>query len=168
MEIDDLFDLGFLESMDKGETTDPDRVYFIGMFIPRRPGVELFATRLKYEHFPPWTDKNEDYVLRIINWQDMIWIIIDIPGECIEVARKIAEESGIKFADGVPTAISSEGRVQFPLDGENVFTMENLPQHRVYNNIMVEAEALLAEEDAQIDKVVNNCERNRKNMAYLS
>ena len=167
MEIDDLFDAGFLESME-GNETDPGRVYFIGMFIPRRPGVELFATRLKYEHFPPWTDKNEDYVLRIINWQDMIWIIIDIPGECIEVARKIAEESGIKFADGVPTAISSEGRVQFPLDGENVFTMENLPQHRVYNNIMVEAEALLAEEDAQIDKVVNNCERNRKNMAYLS
>ena len=59
--------------------SDPAYIYFIGMIVPPRPGVESFAFRLEHEHFPPQTQFNKEYHLGIVNWEEIFWLVIGIP-----------------------------------------------------------------------------------------
>jgi len=92
---------------------DPRNVHYIGMLLPPRPGVRLFSTRLEYEHYVPGTVRNGLYRIAIINREDIIWVLISIPKEDAPLAGKIAGECGLRFADGVPTIIASEGSSNF-------------------------------------------------------
>jgi len=61
---------------------------------------------------------------------------------------------GISFwIEGDGNVIKPEGVESFPLNADNVFSLENRADHRVYFNRPAEIIATLAEEDVQIDKI---------------
>lgn len=133
---------------------NPRNVHYIGMLMPPRPGVRLFATRLEYEHYVPGTVRNELYKIAIINWEDIIWILVSIPKEDAPLAGKIAEECGLRFADGVPTIITSEGLAQFPVNETNLFTLENILGHRIYGQGQSRFLEIVEEESRRVDLIV--------------
>lgn len=133
---------------------NPRNVHYIGMLMPPRPGVRLFATRLEYEHYVPGTVRNELYKIAIINWEDIIWILVSIPKEDAPLAGKMAEECGLRIADGVPTIIASEGVTQFPVNETNVFTLENIPSHRIYGKSRSRFLDIIDEESCQVNLII--------------
>lgn len=133
---------------------DPRNVHYIGMLMPPRPGVRLFSTRLEYEHYVPETVRNELFKIALINWEDIIWILVSIPKEDAPLAEKIAEECGLRFADGVPTIFASEGLTQFPVNEPNLFTLENIPGHRVYGQGQSRFLEIVEKETRQVDLIV--------------
>lgn len=133
---------------------DPRNVHYLGMMVPPRPGVRIFSTRLEYEHFVPGTTRNELYKIAIINWEDFIWILVSIPTGDASLAEKIAEECGLRFADGVPTIIASEGIVQFPINEPNLFTLENIPGHQIYGQGRKRFLEIVEEETRQMELII--------------
>ncbi len=49
-------------------------------------------------------------------------------------AEWIAKQLGLRIANGVPHVGSSKGWSHFPIDVPNLFTLENVPGHFVYQN----------------------------------
>jgi hypothetical protein len=137
-------------------SSDERFIHFVGMAKPRRPGVNLFAIKLEHWYFPPDTEKNNDFILHIIEWQNMTWMVISIPREYMDLAKKIAAKSGLRIADGIPTIITSKRIQPFPMDSDNVFTLENVSEHAVYGSGFVAIEKLLACEDAEIRKILDD------------
>jgi len=132
---------------------DPRNIHYLGMIVPPRPGVRLFCTRLEYKHYIPGTVRNELFKIALINWEDIIWMLISIPKGDAPLAGKIAEECGLRFADGVPTIIASEGIVQFPVNESNLFTLENIPGHRIYGKSRVRFLDIIKEETRQVELI---------------
>ena len=137
-------------------SNDERFIHFVSMSTPRRPGVMLFAIKLEYRYFPPGTERNDDFVLHVINWQNMIWMLVSIPRECMSLAKKIAAESGLRIVDGIPTIITPEGTQPFPMGSDNVFALENVPGHAVYGHEFGEIEKLLAQENEEITEILDD------------
>jgi len=137
-------------------SNDERFIHFVSMSTPRRPGVMLFAIKLEYRYFPPGTERNDDFVLHVINWQNMIWMLVSIPRECMSLAKKIAAESGLKIVDGIPTIITPGKTQPFPIGSDNVFTLENIPGHAVYGHGLDEIKRLLVQENEEIRKITED------------
>ena len=134
-------------------------VHFLCLIIPRRPGVLLFSVKLEYSYFPPNTQKNEEYRLHMINWEDMTWSMISIPEEYSHMAHGVADEVGVRIADGIPHT-STDGLKTlraFPIKGNNVFTIENVKESEVYVNDSKIIQRLYDEEDVQIQRIITEC-----------
>ncbi len=126
---------------------DPQFVHYVGSIIPARPGVRLFLVKLEYLHFNPWSPRNEQFQLRLFNWQFMRWAMASIPIVERHLAEEVARECSVRIADGVPTLISA-GRIEkFPASNERVFSLENTSKHPVYDN------------DAETDLIVEEAEQ---------
>jgi len=137
-------------------SNDERFIHFVSMSTPRRPGVMLFAVKLEHWHFPPDTEKNDDFVLHVIEWQNMLWMVVSIPRQYMNLAKKIAAESGLRIADGIPTIITPGGTQPFPIDSDNVFTLENVPGHAIYEHEFGEIEKLLAQENEEITEILDD------------
>jgi len=137
-------------------SNDERFVHFVGMATPRRPGVMLFAIKLEFWYFPPDTEKNDDFVLHRIEWQSMLWMVVSIPRQYMDLAKKIAAESGLRIVDGIPTIITPEGTQPFPMGSDNVFALENVPGHAVYGHEFGEIEKLLAQENEEITEILDD------------
>jgi hypothetical protein len=122
-------------------------MHLIGMLIPPRPGVTEFMTTLEYTHFIPGTDRNELFQLRIWQWMDIAWVIVTIPRDDEEKARTVAKQAGLRLAPAFPVSVDPDGNmVMFPVQGENVFTLENQRGHPVYKNDPAQTRAMLEAE----------------------
>ncbi len=51
-------------------------------------------------------------------------MVIQIPIEERPIAEAVAAKYDMRFADGVPTMLTGEGTKQYPLSGDNVWTIE--------------------------------------------
>ena len=85
---------------------DVNFAHFIGMFAPPRPGVVLCATQLEHVYYPPGGEINEDFMIRLWKWEEIIWAIISVPRSDIDLVRKIAAECGLSVKHGVPQKIT--------------------------------------------------------------
>jgi hypothetical protein len=144
-------------------TRNEKLINLVGCLSPRRVGVQIFNVRLEYFYFEPGTPKNDEYILHIINWQGMIWSVVSIPKECLEIAKKVAQETGLKIADGIPYLISSEQTVSFPITTPNVLTLENAKGSPVYKNDFKIIEELLDKEDAEIQEIQEKYQISKNN-----
>jgi hypothetical protein len=138
-------------------------VHFAGSVIPPRPGVRLFAAKLEYSYFEPGTPRNDEFILHVINWQGMSWAVVSIPREYMEAAKKIAAEVGLRIADGVPHLIVGGQTHPFPMNTENVFALENVPGHEIYENNPNRLAELLAKEDHEVEEIERGHKSSRRN-----
>ena len=109
-------------------------VHYVGMLVPPRPGVAECMTLVEHTHFKPGTEKNELFIMRIIEWSEMVWVMMSIPHEDKSLVEKIAKECGLRIANGVPTAFTRDSIQQFPVNNERIFTFENVSGHPIYRN----------------------------------
>lgn len=134
--------------------SDPNFVHFIGMLSPPRPGAELCFTELEHTYFPPGTDLNKDFIMRLINWEGIIWSIVSIPKTEISLMEEVAAKNGLRLAEGIPHIFSQKGTKAFPIkDNERIFTLENIADHPVYANDPKNTDKILAEEMAKMEKI---------------
>ena len=108
-----------------------------------RSGVRLFSVALEYRHYFPCTPKNDEFFLFTVSWRGLIWLIVSVPEGEREIANKVAEQVGLRVANGVPffftdpgTGIQACGAMRpnnddeeivnewFPLNDERTFTLE--------------------------------------------
>lgn len=116
---------------------EKEYVNIICLMIPPRPGCQLFSVRLEHEYFKPDTSRNELFRMAIVKWQELSFMIINIPKEDEITAVMVAEECGLKFCKGRPVMIGTEspqGSVFPYFNEETCRTLENVRGHEVYKN----------------------------------
>lgn len=123
-------------------STKPGRLTLISLV--GRPGVLRFLSLLEHDHFPPGTPANADFELVVLHWPDDIqipWLVTIIPTTAEPIARRLATEAGLRFANGVPHVLSMpEGGVEggrhvertFPINHPRAFTLENDEESPLY------------------------------------
>ena len=141
-------------------TRDETKYFIIGMLMPIRIGVALFGSLLEYRYYPPGTLKNDWFQLVMVNWEGMFWGIMSIPMKDKVLAERIAQECGLKLADGIPSVIDGtdpNGVRFFPVtDSERVMTLEYIdPSHIGYTNDMEAIENLTTQESILIERIYN-------------
>ena len=127
-------------------------VHFVGMLMPPRPGVMECIDSIEQKHFKPGTLRNELFLMRIIDWSDIVWIMISIPIKDKNLAEAVSKECGLRIADGVPTVIDGKSIQTFPGNNERVFTFENEHGHPVYRNDPAVTKSILDAERATFEK----------------
>lgn len=104
----------------------PDRLTLVSLL--ERPGLLRFLTLLEWSYFSPKTKANEDFEIVLATWPDdapIRWAVAILPLLKLPETRRIAAETGMRIADGVPTKIDHGGVRRFPVDHARVFTIEN-------------------------------------------
>ena len=86
---------------------DTSQMHYIGLMLPPRFGVHLYATILELTFFPPGTEKNGLFTMRLMKWKgklkdEMIWNIISIPKEYETHAKVCINKAGLKTVRAVP------------------------------------------------------------------
>lgn len=121
-----------------------------------RIGGNLFSVRLEYTYFAPRSGRNGLFNMVLMKWprNGMMWAILSFPIEYRPQAEALAKECGLRIANGVPHVFDGDGAHTFPIDGETVFTLENIHNHQVYNNNPATQQRLRDEEFAAVDAIL--------------
>jgi hypothetical protein len=124
--------IGVEETREESEHffADPSNTHYVA--LPQRPGVQDCVTTLEQVHYPVDSPRNDLFHFRYLVWEDLQWFIISIPATDRAIMERVTLAHGLRIADGVPTMLSFNGVKRFPIDQENVFTLENIPSHPVY------------------------------------
>lgn len=106
-----------------------------------RDGAETFHRVLEEDFFPPGTPYSEEHQVRYFHWRALLWEIASVPAELRSCCVLAAKRTAMQLVDGIPQMIrrgngqhltTLRHRVpiaeRFPLDGDHVFTLENLHQ----------------------------------------
>lgn len=133
--------------------TDPTKISYVVLLD--RLGAYECIVRLEYTHYQPKTDRNDLFGLVLVQWQGVHWAIITIPKEEAPLMQEVADQCGLRVANGVPTMIGGGGIARFPVDGDNIFTLENKPDHPVYQGNPEKIAALRARENATVEGILN-------------
>ena len=112
-------------------TDDPKRIFYVGMFF--RPGVRLFGVMLEYGFYHPATPKNDYFQILIVHWEQIPWVVYSIPKDEFANAEAVCKLTGLRIANGVPTLLGNGKAVQFPLNTNSVFTLENISGSLIYD-----------------------------------
>ena len=113
---------------------DPHFVHFVGMLSPPRPGVADCLQMLEHTHFASNTPRNDLFIMRIIEWGEILWGIVSIPVAEREHMDRIAQVNGLHAVRGSPVMIDAAGPHMFPIDCANLHTLENNRGHPVYSH----------------------------------
>ncbi len=109
---------------------DKDKLFIVCM--TGCPGIRSFIMSLEYSHFPPGTPMNDLFQYYLSKWEEMQWEIVQVPIKYKDLVWKVAEENRMRIVDGVPQLIGGGEQKPFPLTGDNVFTVENERNSKVY------------------------------------
>lgn len=145
--------IGISEEAVKKLGQDTSKLHLI--FLLTRPGVRLFVTKMEYTYFAPRSGKNNLFDMILSRWppgMEMMYGICSFPIEYRPQAEALISECGLRLADGIPHMFGDGTVHEFPLDGETVFTLENMSGHSVYEN--QDEEALREAENAACDAIV--------------
>lgn len=112
---------------------NPGFIHYVGMLNPPRPGVADCFQTLEFSYFKPETPRNHLYVLRILEWEEILWGIVSIPIEEKHLMEKSAQVNRLRIANGVPMMFMGDKCSQFPVSNDRVFTLENISGHPVYS-----------------------------------
>ena len=149
------------ESHLQNVANDPTKFSVIGDVC--RPGVRLFMVRLEYIYYPPLTEANKLFDVFMVEWPrdtPFGWAVLTFPIEDREKAELLAKETGLRFANGVPTLLG-DGIQVFPMQGERVWTLENTPGHPVYQKNPEAIQKMVEEHDAEIIRIIRqHCEKH--------
>lgn len=104
-------------------TNNKSKFYLI--VLAMRPNVSACIMDLEYTHYEPDTPKNDLFQLYKYHWQDMLWFIVEIPQADRHLAEAMAQKYHLRIVDGIPTIIGDGKVSHFPLEGDNVWCIEN-------------------------------------------
>lgn len=136
---------------------NPVFVHFFGSFHPRRPGVMLCFKKLEYNYFSPKTKHHKEFIFNVVNWGNSVWGVVSLLKNKKKLMEETAAETGLRIIDGPPPQQQINGRMEdFPFQGKNLFTLENIPKHPVYTCDFAEFAKMLSDEDIEISKIKNN------------
>lgn len=133
--------------------------YFGLVYDVHRIGVLKFSTRLEYEHYSPLDEElNSRFNGAVLACKDgsfeIHFFVIAIPIEDRHLAEKIAKECGLRFADGVPTILSGNKVIHFPIQHKNMCSIEYATGSDAYDP--VKAEKLKKDEEDWLDNFWEN------------
>lgn len=129
---------------------DEDKLFIICM--ETRPGMRLFLVDLEYNKFIPGTPLNDRFELFINKWEGIGWAVVAVPMKYKDFVWEVAERNGMRVADGIPMTLGNEGSVSFPLAGDNVFTLENATNSKLYNGAVDDLER---DENEKCDVIIS-------------
>jgi hypothetical protein len=115
------------------DSQQPDRLTLVS--LATRPGSTRFFTVLEWDCFPPKTARNVEFQLNLLRWpvdQSLVWVVAIVPLVAMAEARRIAAETGMRIADGVPNFIRRGHTERFPCDHARVWTIQNDTGSPVY------------------------------------
>jgi len=58
-------------------------------------------------------------------WDGMIWMVVQIPIKDRPIVEAVCDKYNLRLADGIPIMLSGGKAVQFPLSGDNVWSLES-------------------------------------------
>lgn len=121
-----------------------------------RIGGNLFGVRMEYTYFAPRSGRNGMFHMVLMKWPNngLSWAVLSFPIEYKPQAEAVAKECGLRLADGVPHIFDHAGAHTFPLDGETVFTLENIQNHQAYSNDPATQQRLRQAEYAEVDAII--------------
>lgn len=106
-----------------------DFIHYIGMMYPPKTAVSDCISMLENTHYKPDTDRNHLFVMRVLDWQDIKWMIVSIPfGEKVNM-ETIAQEHGLYATNNIPDIFTGDEVHSFPVSNDRVFTLKNIPNH---------------------------------------
>jgi len=111
---------------------NPNFVHFIGMF--GRPGVILCATKLEHYYYPPDGEINKDFIIRLWNWEGIIWMIMSVPKIDYDLVRRMAQECGLSIKHGIPQKITMQEMAEILAKKEGKRILSNDKRETDRNN----------------------------------
>lgn len=99
-----------------------------------RVGVPSFAVFLEHRLFTPCTPLNDLLMMSLAEWEGMHWIILVFHKTHLPGVDELMKTLGLRRADGVPHMMTGKGVIPFPVNSDNVFTIENIKGHFTYHN----------------------------------
>lgn len=149
---------GITASM-KYKVSDPKKAHFV--IQTDRLGSSLFPVKLEYEHYRPRSGRNKLLDFDVMNWpyvgnQPMLmWFVVSIPKEDYHLAEQVAKECGLEIINDV-TVVLHEGKAEeFPLQGDNVYTLKNNTSSVQYKNDGETIEKQKAAEKKMCEDIIN-------------
>ncbi len=139
---------------------DPGKVHFIVHM--ERPGARLFCVHLEYTHYPPRTERNNEFELIFYKWPADVmlqWVIVTIPASDFPLAEEAAKESGLVIKDSVPMCFSGGDQHIFPMSGPTVYSLESNPKSGVYKG---KADEISDAETVAIRRIFEEDERKHR------
>ena len=107
---------------------DPNKYYVVA--LDQRWGSKAYTTAIEYRYFPPSKpDLNEKFEISVIDCKNLPFYVMSVPRAFEKTAKKVARQFGMKVCDGTPTLHHQSIVKQFPLQGSNVWTLENRERH---------------------------------------
>lgn len=103
---------------------DPNKFYVVARHD--RWGASAFCAEIEFKHFHPSNKVlNDQLDMKFVPFGGAINFVVGVPKKYEETVKKIARIMGMKVCDGVPTLIENGKKTFFPLNGNNVWTLEN-------------------------------------------
>ncbi len=106
----------------------PRFVHYVGEL--RRSVIECFAA-LEMTYFSPVTSRNHLFMMRIMEWEGILWGIVSIPAEDIRSMTNTARVARISIVRGAPVRLTDGETRLFPISNKRVFTLENESRHPI-------------------------------------
>lgn len=144
---------------------NPKQVVFASM--QDRIGLVGWMTQLEYTYFRPDTPANEDFNLYIMKWPDddpFYWVLVQIPKTHEKIAKELLFDHGLKVGGENDAKgprgytfilFDHNGKHEFPIQGENVFCLENHSKgtdHVAYTNDKEKLKSAKEAEDAIVKR----------------
>lgn len=93
-----------------------------------RPGAAEAVAIVEANVFPSDDEMLSDaWEVRIMQWENLMWQIVTIRDEHLDMVSKYFLACGFRIVDGIPTIIQGDEVRQFPIHTPKTFTLENLP-----------------------------------------
>lgn len=103
---------------------DPNKFYVANLSL--RWGSQAFMTAIEYKFFNPNNaDLNKLIDVWPVEFAGTLHFVVGVPMAYAEKVKQIALDMGLKVCEGTPTHIHDKQTVYFPLNGPNVWTLEN-------------------------------------------
>jgi hypothetical protein len=159
--------------MEKAEFLNyKDNIHLVTMTT--RPGSFAFITAIEWFWFSPRKDLNHLFNLTVVRWEGLDWLVVSIPKDKLPDVKKLAEQLGMRVADGVPSIIrhtepdekpdrtyDGAGVFIFPggavngKDNKDMFTIENNHGSPIYTNCKKTHQDIRSAENEVNDGFVN-------------
>lgn len=141
---------------------DPNNVTYC--VLATRLGVNPWLVELEYTKFKPGTDTNDKFHVFIIKWPKdlpMFTVVASFDKSEKEFAESLLEKNGLRkiLPGNVMMVIGPEGTEKFPIEGPNVFYLENRSGSPMYTNDEKQIDAARAKEHEFCQKFFDEHDR---------
>jgi hypothetical protein len=134
----------------KALISDKKMVHFVTDLF--RVGSSLFFRRIETTYFRPGTPENDKFLMTVQNNEDLQFVIASFPKEYLENVLSFAAECEIEPKQGsVPMIIKDGNFIPVVPGADNVYTLQNTPNSKIYNGLD-EKNRLSAWEEQELKK----------------